>query len=338
MSETGLSRRRLLSGGLALGAAALAGCTESEDGGAGETAEEALRLTLSRDDGPLRESFVVDLATSDPEWSEAAFAATLDGEAYTTQYRKPFFSTPDDPTYTEHEGIYYRLGSVVVGEETVARPVLRLFEVADGETPASAAVAADRLPDVDSRAVRIAHLGARARGNTGGAPWGLVQRGGYVYRREFSAGDVPEDPGGQSELLADDGPDYVTYRERTYEADISRETFHEPVYRATVEPVADSPERMEEILRAQFVGARFDREGLSADAREVVEAARADGYRETYPYSEGYREVLRTLNRRAFVDGDIESDAGVLADERRMVRYDGVYYDLRLRFVPAAES
>jgi hypothetical protein len=104
------------------------------------------------------------------------------------------------------------------------------------------------------------------------------------------------------------------------------------VYRATVTPVAESPDRMEAILRATFVDARLTRESLSADAREVIETARADGYEETHPYSAGYEEVLRRFHRRAYLDGDVEKDAGVRDDRRRMVQYDDVYYDYRLRF------
>jgi hypothetical protein len=70
----------------------------------------------------------------------------------------------------------------------------------------------------------------------------------------------------------------------------------------------------------------------------VIREARNGGHRETHPYSAGYREVLRALHRRPFIDGDIQKDAGVEQDGRRMVRYDGAYYDYRLRFVPAEES
>ncbi|WP_380680891.1 hypothetical protein [Salinigranum sp. GCM10025319] len=321
------SRREFLAGGVAAVLTATTGCLEDAGGFGSDDAGRSLRLTLTREDGPLRESFVVDLAETRPEWDEEAFAAALAGDDYTIQYRKPFFSTPEDPVYTRNEGTYYRLGSVVVDEATVTRPVLRLFEIdrgADSSEPDG--VDAAELPTGDERAVRVAHFAARARGNEGGAPWGLVQRGGYVYR--------DEDAVDESVLLADSStPDHVVYRDRVYSVEVSRERFHEPVYRATVEPVAETPERMEAILRAQFVDARFSREDLSPAAREVVRAARREGYAERHPYSTGYREVLRALHRRAYIDGNIRKDAGVDDEGRRMLRYNGVYYDYRLRFL-----
>jgi len=68
-------------------------------------------LTLSAGDRSLRETYVVDLAETRLEHDEAAFAAVLDGETYTTQYRRPFYSTPEDPKYAVHNGTYYRLGA-----------------------------------------------------------------------------------------------------------------------------------------------------------------------------------------------------------------------------------
>ncbi|WP_435185401.1 hypothetical protein [Halobellus sp. EA9] len=166
-------------------------------------------------------------------------------------------------------------------------------------------------------------MATRARGNPGGAPWGLVERGGFVYRGT----DRIE----SSELLADE-PAYVTYRDRRYAVEISRETFYEPIYRAVAEPVADSPAEMEAILRARFVDARFDRADLSAGARDVVDAARRDAYEESHPYSAAYRELLRAMHKRAYLDGNIRKDAGVDDEGRTLLRYDGVNYDYRLAF------
>jgi hypothetical protein len=318
------SRRGFLSATLAAGAAATAGCTGAlgvldADGG-----DRELELSLSREDGPLRESFVVDLAETRSEDDEAAFRAALDGEAYTTQYRRPFWSTAEDPEYVRHEGTYYRLGSVVVDEATVTHPVLRLSTVADADAgDAPDGVPMESLPDADGRAVRIAHRAARARGNEGGVPWGLVQRGGYVYR-DADAVDA-------SDLLADDGPDHVVHRETVYAVETTRERFHEPIYRATAEPVAESPERLEAILRAKFVDARFAREDRSKAARDVLREAENGGYAGTHPYSEGYQEVLRALHERAYIDGNVRKDAGV-EEGRQMVLYDGTYFDYWLRF------
>ena len=332
MFPTQSSRRQFLAASGLAATAAVAGCLDAI-GGTGSNpasgdAGRSLRLTLSRSGETLRDGFVVDLSDTPPGWDEEAFEATLDGTAYTTRHRKPFFSASDDPKYTERDGTYYRLGSVVIDETTTTHPVLRLSEVEGADGDASpGGVRASALPDVDRTAVRVAYFAARARGDEGGVPWGLVERSGYVYRGAEAVG--------ASALLAEDGPERVTYREQAYAVEVSRERFHEPVYRATVEPVAQSPEGMEAVLRAKFVDARFAREDLSAEARDVVTAAAEDGYGEHHPYSEGYREALSNLHARAYLDGDIENDAGVPEDGRHLLRYDDVYYDYRLRFVPS---
>lgn len=315
------SRRRFLSGGLAAATTAVAGCLGSLGVG-GSDPERSLVLTLSYDEGSLRETYVVDLAETRPERDEAAFAAVLDGETYTTQYRRPFYSTPEDPKYAVRDGTYYRLGTVVVDEAAEHRPVLRLREV-DGDED-SDAVPADDLPEGDRRAVHIAYMAARARDDQGGVPWGLVQRGGYVYRREEAVE--------ASRLLSAEGPDRVEFHETTYAVDVTRERFYEPVYRATAEPIADSPEQIEAILRAKFLDARFTREDLSSEAQQVLQSARGDGYAESHPYSSAYRTVLRTLNAYPYLDGDVENDALPNEHAGGMVRYDGEYYDYRLRF------
>jgi len=323
-----LSRRHFLTAAAAAGTATLAGCgSVSGD----NTPERELSLSLSREDGTLRENHVTDLEATEMPWDEAAFEATTNGERYTTQYRRPFYSDPEDPVYVLQDGTYYECGSVVVDEVTATRPVLRLYGVdSTTATPTSDSdsdpVAASDLPGADQRAVRVAHMTARARDNVGGVPWRLVQRGGYVFRSE--------DAVAASELLAADGPARVTYHETVYDVEVTEETFHEPVYRATVEPVAESPERMETILRARFVDARFTRDDLSSGARDVLrEAETADGgYAETHPYSSGYEEVLRALHARAYIDGNIRKDAGGRHDGRQMLRYDGTYFDYVLRF------
>jgi hypothetical protein len=327
--------------------AAAAGCLGPfGSDGIGDSAgpsERSLRLSLSPRADTLRERYVIDvtdLADARSPDAEEAFRTTLEGSTYTTQYRTPFFSSPDDPAYVRDEGTHYRLGSVVVDEAAETRPVLRLRDgtrIDDGDVETDTAdagndadgIATERLPQSDRRAVEIAHMAARARGDEGGVPWELVQRGGYVYR---SAEAVET-----SRLLSDDGPDRVVYRETAYTVEITEERFHEPVYRATVEPVAASAERMEAILRAEFVDARIARDALSTNESEVLRSARGDGYDEPHPYSEGYRGVLTALHERAYLDGNVEKDA--FSDAARgsgTVLYGGEYYEYRLRFTTSS--
>ena len=319
------SRRRFLGLAGAVGAAGLAGCGSAS--GDDSTGRE-LSLSLSREDGPLRENHVVELPEDegDVPWDTAAFGTARDGEDYTTEFREPFFSDPDDPVYVLWEGTYYRCGSVVVDEVTATRPVLRLYDVESRTaTPTEDPVEASALPEADRRAVRVAHMAARARGNEGGVPWGLVQRGGAVLRGE------------DSRFLAADGPDQVRYRGSVYTVEVTAEEFHGPVYRATVEPIAESPERIEAILRAQFVDAHVSREDLSREARDVLREAETEGYAESHPYSAAYEEVLRAIHARAYIDGNIEKDAGGRHDGRPMLRYDGSYFDYTLRFVSTGD-
>ncbi|WP_049937370.1 hypothetical protein [Haloplanus natans] len=324
------TRRGLLAAGAVGGLSSLAGCLGAFGGsdGAleGDGGGRGLQLVLSDAPTPLRSGYVVDFAETERPDDRAAFEAALAGEHYTSRHRTPFGARPDDPKYVRHEGTYYRLGHVVVNERAVTHPVVRLFEVADADDGgAPEAVDADALSEADRTAVHVAHMAARARENEGGVPWGAVQRGGFVFR---DAADIAE-----SRLVGEDAPSHVVYRETVYELAVRRERFYESVYRATVEPVAESPERMETILRAQFVDARLSGGDLSGQARSLLRDAMGEGYAESHPVSEPYRTVLTRLHARAYLDGDIEKDAYVEDPGVGMALYDGSYYRYRLRFV-----
>lgn len=321
------TRRRFLSTGVVAVVAACAGCASDRRTGKEDTSRRSLQLELSHVDGPLRDRYVVDLSSTRPDWDAEAFNTTRDGDRYTTQYRKPFFSTSEDPKYAKRDGTYYQLGSVIVDEVTETHPVLRLGDARDADgDPSGNGGEADQLPEVDQRAIHIAHMATRARENEGGVPWGLVDRGGYVYRQEGAAE--------RSRLLSDGGPAHVIYRDTRYTVNITREQFHEPVYRATIEPVATSPGQMETILRATFLDARVSRSELSQAARDILARAQGDGYSEPHPYSSEYREVLTALDRRAYLDGDIENDAFGREQRMHKLLYDGEYFDYYLRFRP----
>ena len=324
------SRRRLLAGAIAGGVGAVAGCLGTTDDDPDDGDGATLRLSLSRVDGSLRERYVRDSDDPAERWDEAALDAALAGDSYTIRHREPFYSGPEKPAYVAHEGTYYRLGSLVADEVAETYPVLRLYET-DGAV--ESAVAADEegdLPLVDRRAVKIAHFAARARGNVGGYAVGLVERGGYAYRNETDRAD--------SDLIDDDGPDHVTYRDTTYRVDIERERFHEAVYRPISEPVAESPERIEAILRARLVGPRIESDELSEAAERIVDRAAADEYTETHPYSEAYVELLRALDARPYIDGNIRKDAGVGEHDKEMIRHGGAYYERYLRLSGSADD
>ena len=338
MVELAYSRRRLLAGALAGGVGAVAGCLGTGDDGdpSGGDGPE-LGLSLSRIDGPLRDRYVRDRDDPPEGWDEAALDAALADERYATRGRKPFFAGPDDPTYALDGETYYELGSVVVDEAAETYPVLRLFAVdggsgsAGGDGTESAVDGGEdgSLPDADKRAVQIAHFAARARGNVGGYPVGLVQRGGYAYRSETARAD--------SALLAEDGPDRVSYRDTTYRVETERERFREAVHRPTAEAITESPERMEAVLRARLVGPRIASDGLSDEADRIFRRAVGDEYGETHPYSDAYVELLRALHARPYIDGNVRKDAGVGEGREEMIRYGDDYYERYLR-ITGAES
>lgn len=321
------SRRTVLAASAAIATTTVGGCLETISGESNSSRE--LTLLLSDLDGPLRDRYVADLDETRAPWDEEAFAAALDGEQYTTTFREPF-GAREHPKYAERDGTYYELGSVVVGEAINSRPVLRLETVGRASEMDSVPdhVPQSELPEGDRRAVRIAYMAARARGNEGGVPWGLVERGGYVYRDEDAVAD--------SSLLGDSGPTHVGYRDKIYAVEVTREEFREPVYRATVEPVAESETAIEAVLRARLLDADVERSSLSTEARSILrEAQRDGGYSESHPFSAAFETVLEELDRRAYLDGNVEKDAGVTTRERKLVRYDGRYFDCRLEFTGA---
>lgn len=275
-------------------------------------------LSLSEQAGSLRERFVKNPAATPRRWSLEAFESTINGTTYTSQHRKPFFSTPEDPVYVERDGTYYDLDSVIVDEVTTTRPVIRLIRCETTGEP----VDPSQLPVGDRRAARNAYFAARARENPDGIPSVYSERGGHVYRDE-EAVDT-------SRLLASDGPAYVSYRRQVYRVETTVEEFHEPVYRATAEPVAESTAEMETVLRAQYVDARFSRTDRSTDARQILRSAQQSMYSESYPYSSGFAEVLRALDKWVYLDGNVGGDDGVDDTSRQMLLYDGVYYEFRL--------
>lgn len=248
---------------------------------------------------------------------------------YETTHQTPFpTSHPESPEYVEHEGTYYRLGHVVVGEERVRHPVLRLYDVGEDsdldETPAH--VGSHELPRVDVRAVKRASLAARARGNMGGVPWRIVERGGSVYRDP----DAVE----SSELLADDGPNHVGHLGRVYRVETAVERFDETVYRADVDAVADSEATFREVVDARYLDARLSEKELSAAQRDILTEAEAGDYRAKHPYPEPLRELLKAMGRRAYLDGNISKDSvdpeefghGLVKIDESYLRFDIALY------------
>lgn len=305
MPSTEPTRRRVLA---AAGTAALslfAGCSAlSEVRNAGESSgAPTLGLQLSDYGSSLRDHHVVDFEATRVDWDDDAFRAARDGTDYETPYKPPFpYARPDDPAYVRRDGTYYHLDAVVTGERSVTHPVLRLYAVDDASDESLDPLSRADLPEIDQRAVHIAYMVARARGNEGGVPWEMVPRGGYVYH----GAEARE----RSRLLSESEASHVRYRDAVYRIEVSNETFYEPSYRPVAEPVAETPAGMETILRSRLLDARVDPATLSEAERRVVREARGDGYDETHPFSDAYASLLKALGERAYLDGDVENDGG----------------------------
>ncbi len=283
-------------------------------------------LSLSEQEGSLRDRYVADLTETRPPWDEEAFDATLDGTTYTTRHHTPFRTRgEEEPTYAQRNGTYYRLDSQIVDEKTVEHPLLRLYNVED-EPEGAEVVSHSSLTQVDKRAVQIARFAARARDNSGGVPWGLVERDGYVYRSP----DAIE----TSDLLDESGASYVEHRDTVYEVRITRELFHEAVYRADIDRVAESDSQMETILRAAVLDSRISRAELSENERGILQEAMWESYSEQHPYSEAYSGVLKKLDQWAYLDGNIERDGRIESGlQQRYLLYDDRYFSYTLRFL-----
>jgi hypothetical protein len=327
MPSTRFSRRQLLAAAGSLGATLLSGCAGLSLPDGSDT-ERKLVLTLHPEDGPLREEYVYTLNETPSPVDDEAFAAAVAGETYTTQHRTPFGARHGRPEYARHDGTYYRLDSVVVGEETETRHLLRIYEVGevDDLDTVPEHVSKSELPEADRVAVQAAWFAARARDNVGGVPWGLVERDGYVYRSERAVEE--------SALLRDSGPTHVEIRDGIYRIEVSRETFHEAVYRADVDPVADTDAQMEALLRARVVDSRVDPSALSSDEAEILDAAIRDGYAESHPFSDAYESLLKRMDQWPYLDGDVEKDGRVPEGDvpGLVLLYGDRYYQYRLEF------
>jgi hypothetical protein len=324
MTGTVHSRRKVLGALGGLGIPVLAGCSD----GLNQQTASALGLELQKLDSPLRDQYLQDLNETRPPYDEVAFREALAGnESYTTQFRKPFRTRDGEPSYTKHNGTYYHLDSYVVDTERVSRPVLRLHTVGDVDELSNlpSYVNQSSLPDADDHAVRIAHMAARARGNEGGGPGEIIQRGGYVYR-----GSKIID---ESRLLRDDGPSHVRYRDRIYRVNVTREAFREPIYSPDVDPVAESAQQLERAVQGAIVDTYLERSELSQEQRSILREAQSDtSYEADFPLSDPAAELLRKMNQRAYIDGNVEGDA-LDTDRYYTLLYDGEYYRYTLRII-----
>jgi hypothetical protein len=246
-----------------------------------------------------------------------AVRATAAGERPTTYGYRPI---PTDE-YVEYDGTYYALDIVVTGVKEIERHLLRLTWVGDTdelEDPPEAIEHGD-LPPIDRHAVKPAYFAARAREHDGGAPWDIIEEGGYVYRHldDYT-----------SELAPKPEHEYVRFNDTILEVTVGAKTLTEPAYTGVRIPIADSRAAFERALDGSMVDARIEKSALSAEAKTII--SRGD-YTEETPLSQAFEEVIRALGLREL----LKADDPPTAENGLHLSYDGSYYRYGLYVNPA---
>ena len=290
-------------------------------------------LTYALDVDSVGKSLVAHTTWAPPEgdvpWilvARDAWRTATGGGTYVTYGYAP---VPGEE-YTVREGWYYLLQTTVTGQKDIERPVLRLEWVGHADELAKPPDAVDyqSLPPLDRKAVEVAFFAARARESGGGAPWELVERGGYVYRHLTM---------GRSELVTHREHRYVNYEGVILRVRAGRETLPEPKYETTAKRVANSKRAFARVVDAALVDARLSGASLSAEARQLITTATGAGaYRETTPLSSEFRETLRALHLRRYLSLS-ESDAPT-GESDRYLEFDGTYYTYALFVSPPEDE
>lgn len=317
-----LSRRSVLGSVATVGTAALAGCTDSLLASDGSANALSYELSLDRIDGSLADRVLWEPADADHPWDRArndAVRAAAAGERPTTY---GYEHVPDDE-YVVHDGTYYALDVVTTGLERIERPVLtlswegRLDEVTDPP----AYVRHEDLPGLDRHAVKPAYFAARAREFDGGAPWDVIEEGGYVYRHLER---------GTSELAPAPDHEYVAFNDTLLGVSVEQRTLAEPAFTGVRIPVADSREAFARAVDAEFVDARIDADELSEAERLILARER---HEETSPLSEEFRSVIERLGLRRLLDAD--PDRVPESENGQHLAYDGSHYRYGLYVNPS---
>ncbi|MBX0322010.1 hypothetical protein EGH21_03085 [Halomicroarcula sp. F13] len=310
--------RRAFLGATAAGLAGLAGCDSL---GSSEPTVE-LTLHVDRLDRPLAET----LLWTPPERDDhpvqrtrrRAVAAAVDGERVSTYG----YGVVPDGEYVERDGRYYLLHDVITGSERIERSVLRLSWVGRVDSEATPeGTPREALPEYDQNAVMPAFFAARVREFDGGAPWSLVEQGGFVYRHLDEA---------ESELAPDPEHDYVVVHGTVLEVSVTQERLVEPEHTGFATAVADSAAAFDEVADAAAVELRLAPDDLGPDARDLFERVRGvEQYSETKPLSAAFESLVGALRLRDALDCSPENCRPRMY-ETEYLAYDGEYYDCAL--------
>lgn len=305
------SRRRALTALAALPTASFAGCSALRPS---DDEQQEYTLHLRSLDGSLADHLLWtpdDVESSRDDLEEAARRQAIEDGRFTT-YGFPAIS--EDGEYTEYEGSYYRLSVVVTGEKPMDRHVLRLRWLGDegDEDVPEPDAAIDDLPGVDRNAAMIAYFGARGREHGGDGPERMVERGGFVYRRDLADDSV---------LVPD--PEYETLSQHgtVLRVDAGEERVREPAYSVVATELGDSMEEYAAAVDAARLDARLSERDLSEEQRRMLlQAEGGEGYAETTPLDEPFEGLLDALDL-----DDVERGIA-----RKYIRYDGRDYESEL--------
>lgn len=318
-----ITRRNALTGAGALGLSALAGCLQF-----GTSTETALEYTLRTDriDNLVGRAIWLPPETASPLRTvrREAWQAVTAGERYTAYGYKPL-----QEKYTEREGTFYHIDTLVTGRKEIQRPILRLAWTGrvDELDPVPAYVHRDDLPGIDRGAVMSAYFAARSRENGGEAPQRLIEKGGHVYRLLDRA---------ESELAPEPEHTHVRVHDTILKVSVSEARLVEPAYTSQATAVANSRNEFAEIADATLVDARASSESLSSDTVQIFRRSEGgDGYTEQTPLSESFRELIRALELRAFLWGS-PSERQLRGTNQNVLEYDEEYYTFDL-FISEAD-
>lgn len=271
-----MRRRALLSTGIAV---ATAGCF-----GFGSGCGRSATLDLSA----VSDADVAAAASDSPDSlsppERDALAAARRGESPTMWSVSDPFSSVE---YVVADGTYSAVETPV--ESTVERPGYALSLDTDGATAdgSSRAVAFESLPDVD-RAALFAALGYP----------GPREMARYERAHSISMGGTlaypTDDAESRSELVPDPSFDVLRIAGRDFRMAVGeRRQVTVEQFRIDVRAVASTPDAFASLVYERS-GVDLD-DDLSAEQRDIVEAAIDEGYDECAPYSDAFADLQGTL-------------------------------------------
>jgi hypothetical protein len=315
-------RRRALLSACVTGLTATAGCLGF---GTGSDCQRGVSLRLdpvTTAEMADRESESLD-GLSPPE--RDAVAAARRGDAPT------LWATSSPLSGVDHlaaDGAYYAVTTTLVSTTDRTGYALSLDTEGADDVPADRRVAFEDLPPVDRTALYAA-LGFPAPRE--------IER--FDRARSVAIGGTlvypDDDAESRSELVPDLPYEVIRIGGRDFRADLGdpRATTVE-THRVEVTTVADSA--------ADFAGMLFDRYGveldatdLSAEQRDIVEAAVDEGYDECVPYSDAYADLQARLGRDPERTGvgtaDGSGSAADIPDRVDYADYEAKRYAVSLR-------